>query len=82
MACTTYILKSIKFDKYYIGQTSNLEKRLAEHNKGRSKSTKPYLPYELTFHKSFDSRKDAMKEEKKLKNIKSSAKLVEYINCN
>lgn len=35
-----YILKSLKDSKLYIGQTSDLRKRLAEHNTGQNKSTK------------------------------------------
>ena len=39
-----YILKSNKIEKFYIGQTNNLEKRIFYHNNGYSKSTKPGIP--------------------------------------
>ena len=35
-----YILKSLVDGKFYTGYTSNLKKRLDEHNKGLTKSTK------------------------------------------
>ncbi len=40
-----YINYSEKFDKYYIGQTSNFESRISLHNKGNVLSTKPYFPW-------------------------------------
>jgi len=39
-----YIIESEKNERYYIGQTDDLEARLDRHNKGRNHSTKPYLP--------------------------------------
>ncbi|HEY5534834.1 MAG TPA: GIY-YIG nuclease family protein [Ignavibacteria bacterium] len=39
MFCT-YVLKSIKNDRFYVGHTQNIEKRLQEHNNNESKSTK------------------------------------------
>lgn len=42
-----YFLKSLKYNYRYVGYTSNLKARLDEHNRGLSKSTKPYLPFEL-----------------------------------
>lgn len=39
-----YILKSSLNQRYYVGHTDNLEKRLKQHNAGRTPSTKPYRP--------------------------------------
>ena len=39
----TYILKSEKTDRYYIGYTSDVEKRLTNHNSGKNKSTKIHI---------------------------------------
>ncbi|MFO7841503.1 MAG: GIY-YIG nuclease family protein, partial [Fidelibacterota bacterium] len=36
----TYILYSETSDRYYIGYTSDLSKRLEKHNNGNSRSTK------------------------------------------
>jgi putative endonuclease len=40
-----YIIYSIKFDKYYIGQTQNFHERIKRHNAGYEKATLPYLPW-------------------------------------
>ncbi len=51
----------------YIGYTSDLKKRFKEHNSGKSRSTKPFRPYELIFYESFLNRIDAKNREKYLK---------------
>ena len=63
----TYVLYSIKFDRLYIGLTNNLKRRLMEHNLGKSKSTKPYLPYKLIHVVESSTRVEARKIEKELK---------------
>lgn len=47
--------------------TSNLEKRLLEHNSGNTKSTMPYLPWEILYKEEFSSRVEARKRELYLK---------------
>jgi putative endonuclease len=76
---TTYILQSIKFDKIYIGQTSNIEKRLERHNKKRVRSTKAYAPYKVIFSRNFSSRSESMRFEKKLKSYKSKDYILRLI---
>ncbi|MFC1561666.1 GIY-YIG nuclease family protein [candidate division KSB1 bacterium] len=63
-----YILYSKSFDRYYIGQTDNIDARIDRHNKGKVKSTKHYVPWELRYTEKFISRSKAMKREKFLKN--------------
>lgn len=46
----TYILKSIKFSRLYIGSTDDLPNRLNEHNGGKVVSTKAYKPWELIYY--------------------------------
>ncbi|MFH1601545.1 MAG: GIY-YIG nuclease family protein [Candidatus Shapirobacteria bacterium] len=62
-----YILQSQKNKSLYIGYTTNLIKRLNQHNKGKSQATKPYLPYKLIFYEAFLNRIDAKKREIYLK---------------
>jgi putative endonuclease len=76
----TYILKSEKTNKLYIGHTENLERRLIEHNSSQSKSTRNKGPWSLIYKKEFKSRSDAMKFELKLKSIKNKNYLLENIN--
>ena len=62
-----YILQSIKDKSLYIGYTTDLRKRLKEHNSGKSLATKPFRPYKLIFYEAFLSRKDAKNREVYLK---------------
>jgi putative endonuclease len=66
-----YVLRSLKDGNLYIGQTSNLDRRLQYHNSGRVKSTKRRVPFELIYAEEFSTRGKAMRKEKFLKSIKS-----------
>ncbi len=62
-----YVIGS-KIRKYiYVGLTENVERRVGEHNKGKEKTTKPYLPFELIHREQFNTRIEARKREKQLK---------------
>ena len=58
--------------KTYIGYTSDLRRRLNEHNKGLNKSTRG-RKWKLVYYEAFLSEKDAKEREKKLK-YRGSAK--------
>ena len=62
-----YILKSKKDGNLYIGSTNDLRRRFSEHNKGKVRSTKSRIPFELRYYESFFSEKDARKREASLK---------------
>lgn len=62
-----YAIKSLKDGRIYVGITKNIEKRLKQHNQGETKSTKFWKPWKLIYSKYIGSRKEARKEEKKLK---------------
>ena len=55
---------------YYIGCTSNIEQRLAEHNKGKTPSLKNRRPLEMVYVEKYDKREDAYKREKQIKSYK------------
>ena len=76
---TVYILYSTRYDRYYIGQTNNLLIRLAQHNEGKSISTKHYRPWALVYREEYSNRGLAMGKEKYLKSLKSKKQLVKYI---
>ena len=65
-----YVLKSDRTGKRYIGQTSDLERRLKEHNAEHVKSTKAGSPWTIVAYKKFSSRSEARWVEKSLKNSK------------
>ena len=64
-----YIIQSLSTRKFYIGQTNNLEERLRRHNTGRSKYTRNKGPWKLVGFKTFETRKEAMSFERKLKRL-------------
>ncbi|HHE38473.1 MAG TPA: GIY-YIG nuclease family protein [Candidatus Cloacimonetes bacterium] len=66
-----YVLYSRKYDKIYIGFTSNLEQRLISHNKLSNKGWTPkYRPWKLILKEEFPDKKSAMKRERELKSHK------------
>ncbi len=71
MAHWVYILQSESTSRYYCGQTSNLERRLIQHNDPEyllSKTTKRFKgPWVLIWKKESYSRSEAMKLEKFIK---------------
>ena len=63
----TYILRSSKYDITYTGYTSDLKKRLQEHNNRESFASKPYAPFNLIFYAAFETEKLAKDFERYLK---------------
>ena len=78
----TYIIKSVKFGNYYIGQSSNISKRLKNHNLKKSKSSKPFSPWIVIYQKGFATRSEAVKHERYLKSIKKRNFLEKIIKNN
>jgi putative endonuclease len=76
---TVYILFSKSHNRFYIGQTSDLEQRIERHNSGSEKSTSPYLPWKVVCSINKNSRSEAMMLEKKLKNL-NTEDLKTFIN--
>ncbi|RFN59799.1 GIY-YIG nuclease family protein [Marixanthomonas ophiurae] len=62
-----YVLYSIGFDRYYIGMSMRLQERLFEHNAGKTKSTKAFIPWKVVHTESFSTRMEARSREKYLK---------------
>lgn len=65
-----YILKSLKTGQYYIGSTQDYSRRIEEHNKGLSFSTKPLRPLEIMLVQEFSTLSEARKVEFRLKRLK------------
>ncbi len=63
----TYVLKSRKDKKLYIGFTNNLKKRIIEHNTGQVESTKTRLPIELVYYEACGNKEKALEREKYFK---------------
>ncbi len=75
----TYILQSERHGRFYYGQTQNLQKRLQDHKLGKSTYTKAFCPWELFAFKKCESRAEALKFERMLKNIHSTARMFKFM---
>ena len=68
---TVYVLFSQKFDKIYIGVTSDLEQRFLSHNELSKKGwTKSFRPWKIVHTEEFKTKSEALKREKELKSFK------------
>ena len=74
-----YIIQSEKTNRFYIGYTKDITKRLERHNDGWSKSTKSGIPWKLVYSKKFTIKSDAIKYERELKRNKSKIYLQKII---
>ena len=63
----TYVLKSEKDGKLYVGFCENLKLRFAEHQSGLVKSTKYRQPLKLVYYEACRNKMDAILREKQLK---------------
>ncbi len=75
-----YILRSLKDLGFYIGCTSDLEKRLKEHNSGTTPSLKKRLPLEVFYKEEFTDRKLAFRRERQIKKYKGGEAFKKLIN--
>lgn len=67
-----YLLQSENNNSLYIGYTTDLQRRLQEHNRGRVFPTKPYLPWHVIHYESYRNEHDAKRREKYLKTNQGS----------
>jgi putative endonuclease len=75
-----YILKSTIKTWHYIGITDDRKKRLKEHNAGKTKSTKAYLPFIIVYFETFPDKTSARKREIHLKkNYKARKEILENL---
>jgi len=62
-----YIIHSESSDIYYIGFTTNPEKRLNEHNSGLGRYTSKNGPWNIVYLEEFSCKEQALKREKAIK---------------
>jgi putative endonuclease len=74
----TYILFSENLNRYYIGYTSNIDERLAKHNRTHKGFTNLANDWKVVFSKEFENKQAAMAFEKKIKSWKSR-KMIESL---
>lgn len=77
-----YILESLVDGKHYIGFTTNLKRRLVEHERGLNFSTAFRRPFKLIYFEGCLSEKDAKRREHYLKSTQgrkfTGLRLIEY----
>ena len=73
-----YILYSESIQKFYIGQTNDIDQRMKRHNYGLEKFTSKGVPWHLVWHTTKDNRSEAIVLERKLKNL-SQKRLIRFI---
>ena len=66
-----YILFSHKLNKYYVGSTTDMGRRLEDHNRGKEKYTRRGLPWVLVYKEEFGDLGSARKREGYIKGMKS-----------
>jgi putative endonuclease len=81
MMCFVYILYSSRADRYYIGQTDDLDVRLQRHNRGLVRSTKAYLPWDLKYTEVYATRSEAVRREGEIK-AKKGRRYIEELLAN
>ncbi len=71
MSAFCYILFSSRLDKYYVGSTTDMERRMEEHNRGKEKFSSTGVPWILVYKEIFEELADARKREIEIKKQKS-----------
>ena len=74
-----YILYSQKLDRFYVGYTNQLERRISEHNRKKGKYTDIGIPWIIVYTEEFDSKKNAKNREKYIKKQKSKQFILDLI---
>ena len=65
-----YILKNNLTNKHYIGSTNDLIRRIAEHNRGQTKSTKQKGSWEIIYTEEYSTAIEAKRRERLIKSYK------------
>ena len=71
MAYFVYIIQSEVDNTYYKGFTENPEKRMWEHNNGKSRYTSKKTPWQLVYLEEHDTKRKALIREKQIKRFNS-----------
>lgn len=75
-----YVLKSKKDGNLYVGCTSDIDKRIDYHNKGKVFSTKNRRPFILIFKENYIDKYKAFKMERYYKTAKGKRELKNKID--
>jgi putative endonuclease len=71
MPVHVYVLRSVSTGAFYVGSTSDLPRRLAEHQRRHSPYTRGRGPWELVYREEFADLSVARRREQQIKSWKS-----------
>ena len=75
-----YILYSPNLNRYYVGSTENLERRIIQHNEGFSSFTSKSNDWVIKYSLKFNSRNEALKWEAFIQKKKKKKKAENILN--
>jgi len=78
MHCVYILLNQAK-TRTYTGVANDVNKRLALHNAGRVKASRPYRPYNIIHTEEFETLKEARQKEKFYKSTTGRRRIKEMI---
>jgi putative endonuclease len=81
MVFHVYILESQATTRYYIGQTQDLDERLAYHNANYSKSLKNHGPWQLVYTEKYATRAEAVRRERQIKSWKDRKMIQQLLSA-
>ena len=74
-----YILYSRSIDRYYVGQTYDLQKRLEKHSLKTTQFTKRADDWVLVYQEVYDTRKEAINREREIKGQRSRRYIAQLV---
>ena len=79
MEHSVYVLHSPRYDKYYVGQSSDPHRRLNYHNTIEKGFTARYRPWELVYKRRCKTASESRELERKIKSWKSKVRIRELV---
>ena len=76
-----YILVSWDLRHTYVGQTEDLQRRMAQHNAGKVRSTKAFRPWRILHTEGFPSRQEAKERELWYKTASGRRRIAELLRA-
>ena len=76
-----YILQSVEDSSFYVGMSQNVQKRLIEHNLGKSKYTSGHRPWKLIYIEEVGTAINARKREKYFKSAAGKKQLHKILDA-
>ncbi len=63
----SYVIYSKNSGRFYKGRCEDMNARLKEHNTGKTRSIKAFIPWKIIYFEEFQTRKEAVLREKYFK---------------